>query len=504
MPGIEDVQPKQISSLGQPIVPTIEPVVTQDAMKKLTDAFRQGFITTNDILDRAREQDKQNLLLQRAKEEVSPEAVAARKAANELTTEKALGERETMLSKDFVAAYLRYNLPLKKSDGTPDYTGMAEVGQKYADYERLLKYSEMGVTPAGQPVTWTDEKGIKHVQVFNAFGEDITQVPGKVNKVLEEHQKNLRKARSFILQNDKEPEVPEGEEPPQIDVSSKQAAPVAITPAPVVSAPAPVRTVGAPPVEIAPKIPSAVGPLTDWTQQVPVIHGGPAPSIIVPQQPTVAVAPTAPPVAAAPPVIQPPEATLFYTPGEGRTMGSEFKPDEYMKDVRSSELYKNWAEKTPAISGFRATARAYQSKPEGSITTQDDIDLANAALQIASPGSTAGGRGMEAYRITRIEDSIPLLERLLDLPDVVLKRNKFPKGTRDRIIAITERKAEEIERLGRDTIQSAQERLKTQGLNPAVFLFEPEKQLVKGPAGASQAVGGTITLPSGRQLIWSQ
>lgn len=513
MPGIEDVQPKQISSLGQAMVPTIEPVVTQDAMTKLTNAFRQGWITTNDILDRAREQDKQNLVLQRAREEVSPEQVAARKAKAEAETAVSLQSKAEQNNKFAYERFLKSGRALPRDEqGNVDHTAVISQGSDFLQADEEMKTALMGLQ--SQPKIVRDSKGNAVVLDINAAKENVSYG----SEAYKRYQKMLSHSSHILHGTPELSGVPAGAHP-AVDLSQTPGAPAATTPAaaaPVVvpaappgsvaALPVPGRVYGAPPVEIAPKIPSAVFPLTDWTQQVPVIHGGPAPSIVIPQQAAPVITPVAPPVAAAPPVIQPgvvPAGGMDIT-GAVPYLNPDFKPDEYMKEVRSSELYKNWAEKTPAIAGFRATARAYQDKPAGAITVQDDIDLANSALQIASPGTTAGGRGMEAYRINRIEDSIPYLERFLDIKAVTLKEHKFPKETRERIIAATERKAQEIEKLGRDTLHSAQERLTTEYRDPAKYLFEPEKQLISGSTRTTSVPGGTITLPSGRQLIWSQ
>jgi hypothetical protein len=314
-----------------------------------------------------------------------------------------------------------------------------------------------------------DAKGRPVTTFINAFGEDITPAPGKVNRALQEYQNMARKARIFLLQNDKEPEVPEGGTPPVIEVSPKAitessmaAAGRALTP----------ETTGVFP-QVMPKTPPGL------FQPVVDAH-------------KISVEPSAPP--------------SMYA-GEGMVTGkSSFDPGKAISDVRGTEIYKNWAEKTPAIDGFRAAIRGYQNAPEEKITTQRDIDLANLAMQIAAPGQTAGGVGMRAYQIQRIEESIPLLERLLDLPDVVLKRNKFPPDTRARIIAVTQQKIKALEDSGRSAVASLAGQLKSQDYDPEEYLFDPEKKLITGATSAAAASGGaaapvqskTIRLPSGR------
>lgn len=241
MAGIQDVQPKSLSTLGQPLVGDVMPVVTGSAVGQLQDAFAKGLITPLDIQQRMTqlgisksqsqvEAQKARLGEQQLKESLDPEAVAARAAQLKLEKEKAIAGSETLLSKDFVSAYMRYNLPLKKEDGSYDYTGMAEVGQKYADMERIATYAEKGLT--GKPVSSLDSKGRTVTRVYNEFGEDITTVPDKVNPVVRDYQNMLRKARSFLLQNDNEPSVAEGKTPSGIEVSPKhvEAGPIVVEP----------------------------------------------------------------------------------------------------------------------------------------------------------------------------------------------------------------------------------------------------------------------------------
>jgi hypothetical protein len=170
--GIESVQPKGIS-IPQ-MVGEVVPAATPSAVAQLADAFRQGFITTNDIMEHTGGTALARGLVEKKK----------MAAEQQLLGEKAKGERETALTKDFVGAYLKYNLPLKKANGTPDYSGMAEVGQKYADMERTLAYAKGGMT--GTPVKRVDPKtGQEYAVSINAFGEDVTESPGQKNAALE-------------------------------------------------------------------------------------------------------------------------------------------------------------------------------------------------------------------------------------------------------------------------------------------------------------------------------
>jgi hypothetical protein len=520
MAGIQDVQPKGINIPN--MTGMVVPAATISAVEQLANAYRQGFITTSDILDAPARRKKLDAEAMLASEQVDPLAIEARQEATRLAGETARGARETALTKDFVGAYLKYNLPLKKADGTPDYSGMAEVGQKYGDMERTLAYAKAGMT--GTPTPRIDEKtGRTYSVMLNAYGEDVTDSPGQKNAALEHYRKLFRKASSFLIQNDNEPDIPEDGTAPIIRVSPKDAAP-GPDPAPVpAAAVTPVQRLAAAPVPPSPAVvqqatagitpvvgvaggtiqglPSAGAVWTGGTPQVFAAQPA-APKVVI--QPTatgqsVTVEPAAAPVAEA----AKPEV---YVPGTGVLSGmGDYKPDAAIKDARATELYKNWSEKSGSIAGFRTLVKNYQSLPKGSVTTQNDLALANSAMQIAAMGSSGGSpRGM-GQELKRIEESIPIIERILDLPDIVLQRDKFPEGVRERLIQVTEQKAREIESLAGDVIKTTGAQLKQRGYDPMEYLFDAEKQLLGQPArAAGGGAGRTITLPSGRRVVVSQ
>jgi len=515
MPGIADVQPKQISTLGQPLVSPIEPVVTQDAVTKLSDAYRTGLVSMQDIIERAQNQpvldQERKVKLQQAQEALSPEAIQARQEQQLLAGEKAMGERKTLLTKDFVDAYRRYNLPLMK-DGKPDYAGMAEVGQKYADMERTLKFAEMGL--AGKEVTSVNERGQKVTRMINTFGEDITTVPGKANPALAEYQKMARKARAFLIQNDNEPEVPEGGTAPGIEVAPKDvfaATPSVVAPSPTEWAaslpPKPANE--ADPSQVRAWLfsskalpPSAAAKLSDQealeVYQSYQEHVSRTPEV-VPKGP--APAPASPVVA--PAAQQAPPVAPTYG-GEGLvTDQGDFEPNKFLDTtIRGSGMYKNWQEKSEFIDGLRKTVDAY--KTAGETTNELDSDLAAYALMLSTPGQSASGRSFEGLRLSSLAAHVPNLEKALDLPDLVLNRNRFPKATRDRIIAATERKARTLEAQGRGALKNGVAQLTNRDIDPSEYLFDAEKNLLSGsdasgtPAGATT---GAVVTVGGRKLM---
>lgn len=500
--GIESVQPKSIN-IPQ-MIGEVTPAATPSAVAQLADAFRQGFITTNDIMEHTGSNALTRGLVEKKKmaaeqqllgEQMDPLAIEARQEATRLTGEKAKGERETALTKDFVGAYLKYNLPLKKADGTPDYSGMAEVGQKYADMERTLAYAKAGMT--GTPVERLDPKtGQKYVVYKNAYNEDITEPSdGSKNATLEHYRKLFRKSSSFLIQNDNEPDIPEGGTAPIISVSPKAlqdeaASPMISSLHPEITAGVPT---GAPTVEeinravqseIDPA--SRVTPLVGIAQPIPGMPQ-PAPKVVV--EPTA----TGTAVTVQAPQAAPVEKPAVYVPGTGVLTGmGDFKPAEVVKDAKSTELYKNWAERSAAIDAFRAVKQFYAANPNDEVTGQNDKDLLTTATQIASMSSSGGSGRAMMNEIKLVEAKIPTWDRIKDAPDIVLNRNLFPKPVRDRIISMVERHIKGIESLAGGALKTASDELIARGMDPAKYFSPAERALFGETPGAESAAGGGI------------
>jgi hypothetical protein len=499
--GIESVQPKGIS-IPQ-MVGEVVPAATPSAVAQLADAFRQGFITTNDIMEHTGGNALARGLVEKKKmaaeqqllgEQMDPLAIEARQEATRLSGEKAKGERETALTKDFVGAYLKYNLPLKKANGTPDYSGMAEVGQKYADMERTLAYAKGGMT--GTPVKRVDPKtGQEYAVSINAFGEDVTESPGQKNAALDHYRKLFRKASAFLIQNDNEPDIPEGGTAPIISVSPKALQDEAASP--MITSLHPEITDGAPTVEeINRAVQSEIDPASRVTPLVGIAQPIPG---FTPPAPKVVVEPTATGTAV---TVQAPQAVPVeksvveippYKAGTGVLTGmGDYKPTETVKDARSTELYKNWAERSAAIDAFRAVKQVYAANPNDEITGQNDKDLLTTATQIASMSSSGGSGRAMMNELKLVEAKIPTWDRIKDAPDIVLNRNLFPKPVRDRIISMVERHIKGVESLAGGALKTASDELTSRGIDPARYFSPAERALFGETPGAESAAGGGI------------
>lgn len=482
MAGIADVQPKSVAPFT-PMVGEVSPVATQDAVQKLVEGFRSGYITTKDIMQRndALTNAKQNAELQVAKEAVSPEAIAARKESARLVAEKAAYERDTMLGKEAEDLYIKYNRVLYGPDGKPDHEGMKEVGLQYGDMERLLKYSQAGTT-----IAQTKKEIVNNQLVetdYNIYGQDITQRAGKRNAILEAHQKNEIKASTFLLHNTKEPSG-EGESRLGGLVEPKS------------GAAAPASVVGAGPIVDAPAAPmvTAVVPFPDrGVIQAPAPVAAAAPVVVEPK-----VVPSAP------------EEKPMYTPGEGRPVGVDAErlklAHEFRKNAEGSEFVKNWSEKSAIIGAFRATSAAYASKPK--VTTVLDRDLATQAIFLSTPSAGGGMRGMQDLKAVNLAEAAPLIEKIYHIPAKLLGTEQFSEDTRNRLIQATERKAQELERIARGTIASTAQQISELGMDPNQILFGPEKGLLtggnSGSVSGAPATGGAVSIPvtlsSGRKF----
>jgi hypothetical protein len=215
----------------------------------------------------------------------------------------------------------------------------------------------------------------------------------------------------------------------------------------------------------------------------------------------------APPAPAALPVINLPQQAAPSDSG-GLTTGYApgFAPQETVKTLRDSELYKNWAEKSGVMGRFRLAANSYTGAA-GEITTQKDIALANAALQLQAPGGGGSGeRGAPELRVASLEEAQPLLEQLYGIKAKVLKTHRFEEGTRNRLIELGNQAIASLEGPAKSVVQTAAGQLQQVGAKPENFLSSYELGLIQpGTAGTSGPAasprGRLIVLPSGKQVF---
>jgi hypothetical protein len=541
-----------LSTLGQPMVSPLAPVVTQDAVQKLVDAYHQGFVTTNDILEhtgalaQAKGQSALDLL------KITPDIVEAQKAQANLNTAKARAEiglipgttdltraktaAELGLLPEDVAlkskktatesATLDYGPLLAKAaeygnprtytadaDGKPVWNVQADaaLGAKYLQYENVAKWATTGLTPRkpeGETV-YDPVLGRNVIVHKNAFGEIIDAgTPGNPNKIYDEYQNHLRDARKFLLSGDNTgwhsdklvvPASHEGSAAAAIEGKPT------VTPAP--ATPSPVADFVA-----ASGLPAASAEAL-IRAHMPVVTPAPAAQTTVTQHPDGAVSTTVTP--GAQPVINP------GIPGEQPVVGPRQSlqssipgavvpplPDAILaipEKTRTMELYKNWAEKAPTIARFRATQAAYTGKPD-QVTNQLDLDLAQQALLLASASTSGRGANAKENSIKSLEDAQPFLEQAFGIKAKIMRTRRFEPETRQRIIDAANRSVQALEHNARGAVKTGRDLMSQYGADPVDYFTPDELALINGGAssGAPQGVGQTFTLPSGRKVVRSQ
>lgn len=166
MPGLEDSSPRLATINPSNLVSKADAVVEPRAIAQLTDAFRQGFITADDIHERVGQnaQARKKVELQMLNEAGSPEAQAARAAGTSAATNQALLgsaqakaglplvdpsaqlaasqiEKQQAYEKYPAAAFFEKFAPAlglevpTTADGKPDYAKMAKVGAQLASWQ---------------------------------------------------------------------------------------------------------------------------------------------------------------------------------------------------------------------------------------------------------------------------------------------------------------------------------------------------------------------------------
>jgi hypothetical protein len=553
-----------LSTLGQPLVSPNAPVVTQDAVQKLTDAFHQGYITINDILEHtgavaaARGQSALEAL------KISPDIVQAQKAKANLETAQAqaqigltpgtaalaqaqtasalsqipgsteLGktktaqETATLNYGPSLAKYLQYgNVPIytKDEDGNPvrNYQAEATIGNRYTHYENLAQWAQMGLTPVkpeGEDIVLQNGQRVKYWK--NKFDENITpSTPSNPNPIYDEYQQHRRDALNFLFRNhDDVPNTPANLVVPNA-TNAAEGVPPTVEPTPA-ALPPPLPSAATDPNAArawlsdagtmsgssAAKLsdPDALAIYASYQQHLaaqPVIQPSAAPVTVDTPGHTVTVTAKQPLPAVNMPVIAPAGVPVAQSLGfPGVAMGQpDYSP--LTKQVRESEPYKNWAEKLPTIKKFQQVAASYTNAPD-EITNQKDLDLARSAVMLATSGS-GGSRGPVEERVPNIEAAQPLLEQLYGLKKTVLKQHRFDTGTRDRLINSVNQTVQSLEDPARNMVKLGVAQAQRTGVNPAEAFSSDELGLAQGSAAAPAAAAGApipVTVGGVNYKVW--
>lgn len=531
MPGIEEPMVTPINSLGQPLSPVIEPAATPafavQAMQAINANREAAFQATQESSPVAIA--KQRAELQQAREFTSPASVQARQAQVSLARAAANKQQADLNGAEAEAAYNRYNAnPLLGKDGQVDHIATREAGMNYLRAEWRLQYAQKRLTPLapvptnvnGQsvnvyknafgenpfdPDVQKDALASQHESMSVLFGQPKTTSWATPGDLVQPNKNNAPASSSYIPNFSPAPDLsPGGKITPGAPVSSVEVAPESIHPTmvqpptnqPVLPPKAaavitPLPRSGGPSAfdpqaavnawraqsgaTVAPMvIPSPVGPPGDQGESalIPYSPGEPTHTTTVSTdaagKPVIQVKPSAVPVqpaANALPMLQTPlgagVSTGLYAPG--------YSPPEQVKELKSSPIYAEWAHQIPPIGSFRSAVRGYQTLPKGTATTGNDLELANALIRMQNPAGNT--KGASEYKVDRLEDAAPWLEKLPEAAHLLLRTEAYGLKTRQRLIAAGNRLAESYEGPARAAVsQTARQLAALPGINPNTYI----------------------------------
>lgn len=483
-------RPQPIQVPNTPLVTPASPAVTGDTAGDFIKAIREGFITSQDIADRLGTlgQAKRAAEIQQAKEVVDPAAIAARASARDAAAaeaaiakqkaqvalpnvaEKEALELDTLRAKtaetvygDAIQAYKRYHPPLFRPDGKPANEEMAEMGTFYKRAELLKMRADEGLKAA--PIKFFRD-GQEHQVFKNAFDEDVTPpMDGSTNPNRKKYLQMREEADWMIA-----------------------------SPSDVIKRQKELRE------EWYPKDKGRTAAKASGGKPVVEPSGNVRESTLpsVPQAP----------------------AEKTYVPGTGLPVSAgtseadvEKQVLTYTDDVRKSPQYQAWSEKMSAINALDEIEKAYATNPE--ITNVLDSALAGVTLQLLSPGPSASARSFQDFRVANIEEHAQTLrEKIADLPEKLLGKDRFEPGARARIIAEARRLVTAKENSAATVLKRAQDFATAKQADP--FFDDKEKAILARasqpapPPGAPGAAPGTVQtqpgvykLPSGKKISFT-
>lgn len=482
-------RPQPIQVPNMPLVTPASPAVTGDTAGNFIKAIRDGFITSQDIADRLGElgQSQRAAEIQKNREVVDPAAIAARATARDAAAaEAAIAKRKAEVALpnvpekesleldalraktaetvygDAIQAYKRYHPPLFRPDGKPANEEMAEMGTYYKRAELLKARAEEGLKAA--PIKFFRD-GQERQTFLNAFDEDVTPpMDGSTNPNRKKYLQ-MREEADWMIASPSEvikrqKELKEAWYPKDKGRTAAKGS-------------------GKPVVEPSGKVRESTLPS-------------------VPQAP----------------------AEKTYVPGTGLPVSAgtseadvEKQVLSYTDDVRKSPQYQAWSEKMSAINALDEIEKAYATNPE--ITNVLDSALAGVTLQLLSPGPSASARSFQDFRVANIEEHAQTLrEKIADLPEKLLGKDRFEPGARARIIAEARRLVTAKENSAATVLKRAQDFATAKQADP--FFDDKEKAILARaaqpapPPGAPGAAAGTVQtqpgvykLPSGRTISFT-
>lgn len=447
--GPGDVEPGVSAGLAaQPLVaPLDSSVIGPQAVSQLVDAFRQGAITSQDIVDHIGTvaQAKKRALLEELGEYVSPEAISSRMSqigatgaqANLATAQAGAGQEllpgqtlaaknQTLLAQynpadqEAINAFGAFNQTPRKSDGTYDYDSIVSHGYDYKGAFNMLQVAQKGLQ-VGQILSAVDAKGQPTKTVLDGFGQPRT--PESVAKYSKMYQQAFDEAYRIRQTKD--------EDGPVSSTTPTEANPKPdVTPAASPSAAAPTAAPAVAPAAAPATAPSAsmVSPLNDIQQAT--IPAGPVPG---------------------------------------------YTPKDIDDRLMQSPGYKEWAATASDVNTFRQLSNLPDEQANSLFGTRAEADR---ALAISVLGMLMGGSSGGAPRqVSTVWDDMvekqPLPAKVKESWRLLLGKEALTSDLRKDLVTVGNLAAREKESRGWGALQSAVVKAKTAGMGPSDILTDP-------------------------------
>lgn len=517
--GIETAPQQSINV--PPLVQPLQPAVNTPAVANLVEAFRGGFITSQDIMDRIGKvgQAKQKAELTSLNEFTSPESTAARKAtvqaagakagletaqataagplvhpAAALQAQEIARKQADMKWGGGVAAYQQYapyfGQPglIQGPDGQPDYDAMGQKGNDYMRTMAQQNFARMMLEPdPARKITGVNAQQQPFEKWFNKWGQDVT--PSADNPTFQHYNQVIQHTNQQIF-----------------------GAPGQATMAPAAQAPAPA------PASVAPAAP-LVQPKPVDEQRADLVNAGRIPIAqavnLTPEQVTQMNTPAAP----APSLVQPntpapvakPNVSVVgqpvgsYSADSGMVTGpgkNVMSAKEIADDLRKQKAYELWDSQKGFAETFKDTANRIQQIPvdeqrSGKVPMNAlDLALAESIIKMYDPAGA-----IREFKWDKLADAQPILEKLPNWKSSFLHTGTLTPEGRTRLIEMGYENVAGKEKAVQSHLQQAAKRAEASGLSPADVLNPEEMRVLQGgtfksgPSAAPQASGvktGTV------------
>jgi hypothetical protein len=450
--GQEPIQPIQAGATAQPLVTSASDVVTPDAVAQLTDGFRKGFITADDVVNRIGDVGKaqKKALLESLGEYVNPDLINSRlaaakastaqsnlqqqqataaqgivqPAANLAQTQIASQQAEAVYGKGGLETYQTlgplYGESMPPNPDENDFKKAAQRGNEMKGQMMLADRWLQQIAPAAD-YTFTDAQGNTYPRKKNWQGIDVTPpnpstgYPGSpaywaYAKQLDQFLPKFHPARSQYF-------LDQSSAPSPDDVHEVE----------------PTVPAGTHPAS------SAIEPLTDDQVRAAAVNKlgltgdqaanmnardlTTARTLIEPAQapPAVAAAPAAAAVAPA------------YS-GQGAAPGEvPIKPGQTVPEARE-QLQKlpgieQFAKAQPLYANFLSAAVNAHKTPAGEPTGTSDLTLGETYGKLLDPSAT-----LREFKWDAIKKAIPWADEFSDAKNLILRTHTFPPQFRQRLV----------------------------------------------------------------------